>query len=213
MAVLQVHGGPAGGAAGLPQRQGAQQAGEGTGLRQQTRRKHPRETLACSSTQFHAATHCVPALGNAAESEHCVCSSIRPVLLRAVLSLPLQALLTAYIPYLTIDCTAELVLFKPNIGNVLGERQAAALHALQQLDPALAQLLYFPCLQQLLIQPAPLNRQCTRCQACCSCQHALFSSPRQVLCTLCRRLLQLAACTACRPASSTCWCWAASTPA
>jgi hypothetical protein len=35
----------------------------------------------------------------------------------------LQALLTAYIPYLTIDCTAELVLFRPNIGNVLGEQQ------------------------------------------------------------------------------------------
>jgi hypothetical protein len=36
---------------------------------------------------------------------------------------PLQALLTAYMPYLTIECTAELLLFKPTIGNVLGEQQ------------------------------------------------------------------------------------------
>jgi hypothetical protein len=39
----------------------------------------------------------------------------------------LQALLTAYIPYLTIDCTAELVLFRPKIGNVLGEQQTRLL--------------------------------------------------------------------------------------
>jgi hypothetical protein len=116
---LQVHGGPAGSAAGLSQREGGQQAGG-----------HGSWVLLCCGLTFSCGEVCLraPGLQMGVQCASLCFDTRTDAAMSIVLSnacvMLLQALLTAYMPYLTIDCTAELVLFRPNIGNVLGEQQA-----------------------------------------------------------------------------------------